>query len=292
MTASAQYADVVLPVCTFLERNDVYAPMGSGAFALMNKAIEPLGESKSQLDICQALAPKLGITDYNDKTDEEWLRSIHAKWSEEAGLPDFDTLCRQGIARAALDMEAKSAAAAPAVEKAPAAESGKLFATPSGKIELFSQLVSDMNHPQIPTVPTYIETWESTNDPLAEKYPLQLITPHFKRRAHSQFDNLPWLRELQDQLISVHPLDAEKRNIKDGDMVRAYNDRGRMLIRANVTERIMPGVVAIPQGAWFDLDKNGVDRGGCGNTLTKNVTSPAGAFAPNTALIQIEKGEE
>ena len=91
-------------------------------------------------------------------------------------------------------------------------------------------------------------------------------------------------------MISINPLDAEERGIKDGDIVRAFNDRGAMLIPANVTERIMPGVVAIPQGAWFDLDENGVDRGGCSNTLTKNVTSPAGAFAPNTALVQIEKG--
>lgn len=74
-------------------------------------------------------------------------------------------------------------------------------------------------------------------------------------------------------------------------MVRVFNDRGEMRIPADVTERIMPGVVAVPQGAWFDLDENGVDRGGCSNTLTKNVTSPAGAFAPNTALVQIEKGK-
>ena len=290
MTASAQYADIVLPVCTFLERNDVYAPMGSGAFGLLNKAIEPLGESKSQLDICHELALKLGITDYNDKTDEEWLKSIHAQWSEEVTIPDFDTLCNQGIARVTFDRQATVAAVRPEAEDSPLDKERKVFPTPSGKIELFSQLVADMNHPQVPPVPTYIETWESLNDPLAEKYPLQLTTPHFKRRAHSQFDNLPWLRELQDQMISINPLDAEERGIKDGDIVRAFNDRGAMLIPANVTERIMPGVVAIPQGAWFDLDENGVDRGGCSNTLTKNVTSPAGAFAPNTALVQIEKG--
>jgi len=289
MTASAQYADIVLPVCTFLERNDVYAPMGSGAFALMNRAVEPLGESRSQLDICQALAPKLGIADYNDKTDEEWLRFIHERWSEEAAIPDYDALCHQGIVRAAFETSPDDERAP---EKLSVTESRKLFPTPSGKIELSSQQVSEMNHPQIPPVPAYIETWESLNDPLAERYPLQLITPHFKRRAHSQFDNLPWLRELQDQLISINPLDAEERNIKDGDMVRAFNDRGEMMIPANVTERIMPGVVAVPQGAWFDLDENGIDRGGCSNTLTKNVTSPAGAFSPNTALVQIEKGEQ
>ena len=146
-----------------------------------------------------------------------------------------------------------------------------------------------MNHPQIPAIPKYIETWESLNDPLAKKYPLQLISPHFKRRAHSQFDNLPWLRELQKQEISINSLDAEKRGVNQGDMVRVFNDRGEVRITAKVTERIMPGVVALPQGAWYAPDENGIDHGGCANVLTKNVISPGGAFACNTALVQIEK---
>lgn len=286
MTASAQYADIVLPVCTFLERNDVYTPM-SGAIALMNKAIEPLGESKSQLDICHELALKLGITDYNDKTDEEWMRHIHKLWSEETEMPDYDTLLNQGIFYPPIDYAEVQSDKGPEPEE----KERKFFPTPSGRIELYSQLAAEMNHPQIPPVPAYIETWESLNDPLAEKYPLQLTTPHFRRRAHSQFDNIPWLRELQAQLISINPVDAEPRGIEEGDMVRVFNDRGEMRIPANITERIMPGVVAVPQGAWFDLDENGVDRGGCSNTLTKNVTSPAGAFSPNTALVQVEKGQ-
>jgi len=69
MSSSAKFADIVLPVCTFLERNDLYAEGGGGVYGLVNKAVEPLGESKSQLQICEALAPKLGVTDYNYKTD-------------------------------------------------------------------------------------------------------------------------------------------------------------------------------------------------------------------------------
>ena len=74
-------------------------------------------------------------------------------------------------------------------------------------------------------------------------------------------------------------------------MVRVFNERGEMLIPAEVTERIMPGIVAIPQGAWYDPDENGIDRGGCANIFTKNLTSPAGAFASNTALVQAEKAK-
>ena len=163
------------------------------------------------------------------------------------------------------------------------------FRTPSGRIEIYSEIVAKINDPLIPTVPTYLETWESLNDPLAEKYPLQLITPHFKRRAHSQFDNLPWLRELQTQSISLNTIDAEARGIRQGDLVRVFNERGEVRIPAKVTERIMPGVVALPQGAWYNPDEKGIDYGGCANVLTKNVISPGGAFTPHTALVEIEK---
>ena len=284
MSSSAMYADVVLPVCTFFERNDIYG--GGGFYGIMPKVIEPLGESKSMLDICTALAPRLGITDYNDKTDEERIRSIIAEAVEDLELPDFDSISSQNMYIVKPSMPAE------APKEEPEDPDRKVFQTPSGKIELYSQLIADMNHPQIPPVPHYIRSWESVNDPLAKKYPLQLISPHLSRRAHSQFDNLPWLRELQTQAVAVNSIDAESMGIKDGDMVRVFNDRGEMIIPAEVTERIMPGVVAVPQGAWYTPDENGVDIGGCANTLTRNMTSPGGAFACNTALVQIERVKE
>ena len=146
-----------------------------------------------------------------------------------------------------------------------------------------------MNDPLIPPIPKYIETWESQNDPLAQKYPLQLITTHFWRRAHSQYDNLPWLQELEPQSAYMNSVDAETRGVKDGDMVRVFNDRGMTVLPARVTERIMPGVVDVPPGAWYDPDENRVDRGGCANILTRDEHSPGGAYATNTSLVQVEK---
>ena len=78
-------------------------------------------------------------------------------------------------------------------------------------------------------------------------------------------------------------------NIKDGDFVKIYNDRGKMIVPVRVTERIMPGVADLPQGAWYDPDVDGVDLGGCANILTNDVISPGGAFPSNTTLVQIEK---
>jgi anaerobic dimethyl sulfoxide reductase subunit A len=242
-----------------------------------------VGESKSQLDICAALASKLGITDFSDKTDEELVRQMVAKVSEETKLPDYDQLKNFGIYR--LDL---SAITPEKPEKGNRPRESKLR-TPSGKIEISSEIISRMNSPDIPSVPEYLETWEGLNDHLSKKYPLQLISPHIKRRAHSQFDNLPWLRELQVQALSINTIDAEARNIRLGDTVRIYNDRGEVRIPARITERIMPGVVALPQGAWFRPDEKGIDHGGCANVLTKNVTSPGGAFPSHTALVEVEK---
>jgi anaerobic selenocysteine-containing dehydrogenase len=87
----------------------------------------------------------------------------------------------------------------------------------------------------------------------------------------------------------MNTIDAESRGIRNGDPVRVFNDRGEVRIPAWVTERIMPGVVALPQGAWYRPDEKGVDHGGCANVLTRNRTSPGGGFTPHTALVQVEK---
>jgi anaerobic dimethyl sulfoxide reductase subunit A len=271
MSSTAKFADIVLPICTFLERTDLMPPREifytkRNDYTILNKVIEPLGESKSQLEICQGLAVRLGITGYPEQSDEELVRQI--------------------VSGASATESSKTKVAA---KTASAGLEQIRSRTPSGKIELWSGIAENMNHPQIPALPKYIESWESLNDPLAEKYPLQLISPHFKRRAHSQFDNLPWLRELQVQAISINSRDAEARGIEEGDMVRVFNDRGEVRITAKVTERIMPGVVALPQGAWYAPDENGVDHGGSANVLTNNITSPGGAFASHTALVQVEK---
>jgi anaerobic dimethyl sulfoxide reductase subunit A len=279
MTATARWADVVLPVCTFMEREDILAPRGGGVYALLNQVIEPLGESRSQLKICQDLARKLGIADYGDKSDREWVEYTVSRLAEEMDMPDLKTLREEGFYF-------------PPKRPGGGQEPGRpkpSFRTPSEKIEIYSQIAVKIDHPLIPPLPSYIEPWESPNDPLARKYPLQLITPHFKRRAHSQFDNLPWLRELQTQAVSLNRADAEARSIQSGDRVRIFNDRGEVHIAAKVTERIMPGVVALPQGAWYAPDAAGIDHGGCANVLTKNVTSPGGSFISNTTLVQIEK---
>jgi anaerobic dimethyl sulfoxide reductase subunit A len=281
MTPGAKFADILLPCSTFLERNDVAQWSATWFYGCQNKVIEPLGESKGSFDICTELAKRLGIEGYAKGTDDDLVREMVAGCPD---ITDYDAFRKQALH--------KPRPAVPHVAFREQIEDPEHnpFPTPSGKIEIDSQLIAEMDNPMIPRIPKYIEAWEGPGDTVAESYPLQLITTHFKGRAHSQFHNVPWLRELLPQTALVNTDDAARRGIANGDMVRVFNDRGEMTIPATVSQRILPGVVDVPQGAWYDPDENGMDRGGCANVLTRDAYSPGGANCTNTALVQIEKG--
>jgi anaerobic dimethyl sulfoxide reductase subunit A len=287
MTATARYADILLPVNTFFERNDIVRPWHSAPYYMYaNKAIDSFHESKSDFEICTELAQRLGIEGYSDKTEDEWLRIAWQSaehFTLTKPLVDYDELKRKGVHK--IPIQEPAVAFKEQVEDV----SKHPFPTPSGKIEIYSQRLADMNNPKLPPIPTFIEAWEGLCDTLAQKYPLQLISTHYKRRIHSQMDNIPWLKELEPQTVWINSVDARQRSIVNGDEVKIFNDRGTVVLPAKVTERIMPGVVSIDQGAWFKPDNQGVDRGGCGNVLLKDEHSPAGAFCSNTCLVQIQK---
>jgi anaerobic dimethyl sulfoxide reductase subunit A len=116
---------------------------------------------------------------------------------------------------------------------------------------------------------------------------------HYKQRTHSTYGNNPWLIEAAPQMVWMNPLDAEKRGIRHGDMVRIYNQFGQTLVRAKVTPRIMPGVLSLPQGAWHQAGQDGVDQNGCINILTSQKPSPVAKGNPqHTNLVQAEKAGE
>jgi len=287
MTATARYADILLPVNTFFERNDIVRPWHSAPYYFYaGKVIESYGESKSDFEICTELAPRLGIEGYSGKTEDEWLRLAWQSaelFTHTKPLAGYDELKQKGVHKIPLEQPAV------AFQEQVKDVRNHPFPTPSGKIEIYSQRLSDMKNPQLPPIPTFIEAWEGPRDALAQKYPLQLISTHYKRRIHSQMDNIPWMKELEPQTVWISSADARQRSIQHGDMVKIFNDRGTVVLPAKVTERIMPGVVSIDQGAWFKPDKQGVDRGGCVNVLLKDEHSPAGAFCSNTGLVEVQK---
>lgn len=290
MTVTAKYADILLPVNTYFERNDFTSGGATPYYGLVNKSVDSLYESKSHLEIASGIARAMGINDYNDKSEEEWLKGIVAGYREvfakNTNGSDYAALKQKALYK--LPTDKPYVAFKEQIED----PENHPFPTPSGKIEIYSQELAAWNNPELPPIPKYIEAWEGRSDALAARYPLQLITTHSRRRAHSQFDNIPWLRELVPQSAQINTDDALERGISNGDSVRVFNERGQTILLAEVTQRIMPGVVNIPQGAWYDPDEKGVDRGGCSNMLTKDAKSPGGAFCTNTTLVQVEKWVE
>jgi anaerobic dimethyl sulfoxide reductase subunit A len=285
MTPTAKFADILLPVTSAAERNDLTRPWPSGPyFTFVNKAIEPPEECKSDLEIATELAERLGLKDFNPHSEEEWLKEFLEKNPEYADhIKDHDKFKREGIHRVRLTEPIV------AFKKEIEDPDNNPFPTPSGKIEVFSQRAAELDNPLCPPIPKYVSTWEDRNDPLIGEYPLQLLSPHAKNRVHSSLYNVDWLREIEPHRVWINSVDAEARGIKDGDEVYVFNERGKLAITAWVTERIIPGVVCIFEGAWYDPDEEGIDRGGCANVLTNDAYSEGGAAALNTALVQVNK---
>ena len=170
--------------------------------------------------------------------------------------------------------------------------------TPSGKIEIYSQALADLakawtlpEGDRIPAVPEFCAVTEShLNKALTAKYPLQLSGFHTKGHTHSTYTNVLMLHEAVPDEVWINPIDASARQLNSGDLVHVFNDRGVVAIPCKVTQRILPGVVAMPQGAWTRLVSNGVVVGGCINTLTSHLPSPLAKGNPqHTNLVEIKR---
>jgi anaerobic dimethyl sulfoxide reductase subunit A len=292
LTPTGRFADVLLPACTQFETWGVEDGWKYGdEVILMPRLVEPLAETKSDYRICAELAGRLGIGEaYTEGRDERgWVEWILDRYRETQfpGLPALDDLEAANVGVYARPV------GQPAIAFADfrADPEAHPLPTPSGKIEIFSKQLYDMGNPdEIPAVPKYIQEWESPFGPEAVKYPLQAMGHHYMGRVHSTHDNVDWLAEAFPQRAFINELDAEARGIADGDEVRIFNDRGAMILPCRVTNRILPGVINVPQGAWWTPDEDGVDRRGSINVLTSERWTPfAFGTAQHTIMVQVAK---
>ncbi|MBY7142064.1 molybdopterin-dependent oxidoreductase [Virgibacillus sp. NKC19-3] len=290
MTPSAKFADILLPSNTFMERWDIGSTWAPSQHAILSeKCIESMYDSKSDYEWLTMLAKKLGVEEEftEGRSQLDWVKwSIEESRKEDPNFPTFEEFRENGVYQPSVEENTVIA-----FEKEIKDPDNNKFETPSGKIEIFSKDLWDMdNHEEIPAIPKHVHSWEGPEDPLIEEYPLQLIGWHYKRRCHSSFDNNKWLEEIGPQVLWMNESDASDRNINDGDMVKIFNERGEIQMPVEVTNRMMPGVAAIPQGAWWDPDENGVDQRGNINTLTGYRPSPLAKGNPqHTNLCEIEK---
>ncbi len=289
MTPSAKYADVLLPETSFMERWNIGETWGTASYLILSeKLIEPEFERRTDYDWLRDVAKKLGVeAEFSQGRDEkQWVEHI---WEQtrlampDENLPDFATLqkTRRHLFKSAPHIAFEANIRDP---------QNNPFPTPSGKIEIFSKRLFDMQDPEIPALSHYVPAFEGPEDKLTAKYPLQLITWKGKNRANStQYAN-PWLQEVQTQKLWLNPQDAKQRGISEGDSVKIYNDRGVSIIPVEITPRIIPGVVAMQAGAWWQPDAQGIDRGGCANVLSSTrITALAKGNSHQTMLVEVEK---
>ena len=293
------------------------------------KCIEPLGESLADYDIFARVAKRLGFYEKfseGGKTDLDWVKRVFqcTDISKHISWEDFE---KKGYFVVPLPKKYKPTPAlrwfaenrikdtpdwGPAGGGIMSLPDGSGMATQSGKVEFESQslLRFDPDDEERPPVAKYIPSWEGHHTTeLYSKYPLQLITPHPRYSFHTMYDGKEsWMNEIPEHRVKasdgyyywvmrINPKDAAKRNIKEGDIVKAYNDRGTVLLSAQLTDRVPPGVThAWESCAIYDpIGEPGEspDRGGCINLLTPHrfVSKNACGMAPGSALIEIEKWE-
>jgi anaerobic dimethyl sulfoxide reductase subunit A len=284
LSTTARFADLILPVSGHVEHGDTYRPSyPERYFMFINEAVKPPEDCLSDADVARELAKRLGTDFQSGKGDDELQRDYLALSNITSEAASSDVIRGTGI------LKQEPAPPLVAFEDIIRHPDKQRFPTPSGRIEIYSGPIAALNNPGIPAVPQYIEPAEGQAEASRGKFPIQLISTHYWRRANSCFDRVPWLKEIEPQAIMISVADAEKRGIRDGDTVRVFNQRGQMRIRARVTSRIMPGVADTPEGAWLEIDENGIETGGCANILTRDEPSPAGAYPYNTCLVEIGK---
>jgi DmsA/YnfE family anaerobic dimethyl sulfoxide reductase A subunit len=284
LTPTARFADILLPAASAFERNDIHLPWSmAGHYALyMQKAIEPMGECRTDYEICADLARRLGIDGFDAKSEDEWLR----EFVSASEIEDYESFKATGVARLAPPEHAVAFAA----EIADPANHP--FSTPTGKIEIYATRLGENPDPyglgKISPIPTWVDPFEGVGDLRRSRYPLQVVTPHSKARTHSTHANQPMLDKLDPAGIWIHPDDAAARNISQDQLVRVFNDRGALVLPAVINDGMARGVVAMTEGRWYVSGPDGVDLGGNPNAVSLDRPSACGATTYNSCLVEAE----
>lgn len=273
LTDTAQEADIILPAKNMFEQSDIIGSYWNPYVQLKQKVMEPLGEVKPESEIYYLLADKLGYT-------KDEIKDIIPEPSDEGiekylqkHLDRFDELSLKELKEKPI--------LAPGLEEI--AFKDLKFNTPSGKIELFSDTANKQW--QVNELPTYERLKEGQKNNTSE-FPLSLMSPNTKNRIHSQFGNLQSIKLLDPKpVLSMSSKDARVRNINDEDLVKVWNERGKIVIQVKIDNSLRPGNVVMVNGYWNQ-------EGGSPNLLSKGRETDMGhgtAFHDN--MVEVRKHE-
>lgn len=323
--STRQYCDVLLPCPTFYEKPNKGFGGDTGSVMWFDNIIEPLYEAKPESWIAEELATRLGLDPraVNGLSDadrtyatvrdavymeagaempsplltitQEEIDTYFPEASDAApqeGKFTFEQFRNEGILKTEFDESYEAPNPYAAFFADPEANP---LPTASGKFEIYCEalafMINSVGYSTVYPIGVYqIGDPEQGAGTQTDEFPLLLWTPHSLRRAHSVNDNVSSLRQAFPQECFMSEVDAEARGIKNGDVVLMSSPHGKVLRHAKVTPYIVPGAVAIQDGAWFEIDEEtGIDIGGCPNVLQAPKSSGGGSQSWCGTLLQVEK---
>lgn len=339
MEGETRFADIILPACTNFERWDIGEFGNCGGYIeksflqnnhrvihIQHKCIEPLGESKSDFEIFQSIANRLGLWQvfsegnneidwvkrYFDCTDLpkkiSWRQFLRKGYYVVPPLPEDrrDPLAMNWFARGVK----KDTSDLPPLPSEYYGRYNEGLQTPTGKFEFEAQTLKrfDPNDKERLPICTYIPSWEGVGSEPYEKYKLQMISPHAKYSFHTMGDGKDSTLNDIDQhrmlidgyyywVFRMNPNDATDHGVKHGDIIEVYNDRGSVLCGLETTERLPRGIVHSYESCAdyqpLGLPGESTERSGCVNILTPKrfITKHAHGLAVNSCLVEVRKWE-
>jgi anaerobic selenocysteine-containing dehydrogenase len=287
-TDTTDFADIVLPATTFFEHKDLVAAYGHYFLQVSDRAIEPLEECRSNVDLFRALAERMGFDEscFKETDDEMMDEALNSKNPWLAGI-SRERLRRERQVKISGQWLVGSGQQTPTTHSASENEpflpfaSGN-FRTPSGKAELYSEAMIALG---LDPVAEFKAPAESRNGEQRQTFPLELLARKADNFLNSTFSNIPSVQEMEDtNLIEINSRDARTRGISDGETVRVFNQRGEIFLQARVDGAVQPGVVSASLN-WAKLSPGGSNI----NVLTSEKLSDLGNSATfYSVLVEVE----
>ena len=281
-TDTCNYADIVLPADTQLERTDLHAAYGHYHYNMNEPVIEPLGESVRNTELFRMLAKEMGYLQGTDnaftQTDEEMIRDILCDEGEKNPLMEgitYEGLKENGWARASVDAERRNYL-----------KNG--WPTKSGKIEIWSEKLKKQGLDPLPTHTPEVEGQEDHEK--RKTYPIQVLSTATHYFIGDSFQSVDRHNAMMSRpTVELNPEDANNRNINDGDLCRLFNDRGETYAYAIIVEGMISGVCGTQKQYKGGNTLGGVNA----NALNSEELSDFG-MAPTfySCLVQIERSSD